>query len=366
MSYNPIDRGPFPVGVRTFAIVDKNREQKTGGRPLMVEVWYPASGEHTGRDLHPDSQDQYHLDGFRGITRPQQAVRDAGPDASAKHPLLVFSHGNSAMRSQSTFYTTHLASHGYVVVAPDHTSNTLAAHMRMKPKEIHRVQIDAAYFRPDDVVFLLDEALDLRTELGAFVAPLVDAEKIGISGHSYGGYTTIVSSARDRRIRAAVPLAPVGIFGPDDFNPLETPNLYANRLDYGRDVPTLLIAAERDALCLLSGIRRLVAEMPVTVSLAVIADTDHMHFCDDGLNMHRLAARMVGMLFGGMRAPKLSPPDELAEIETVEPCVRSLAVAHFDAVLKGHEPARDWLELEQFFALLDADVRLDIKKRGIL
>lgn len=362
MSYDPVRRGPWPVGVKTFQLVDSRR----GGRTLPVEVWYPAAGEHTGHDFHPDRQDWYEVGGLGGLARPQPAVRDARADRSQKRPLILFSHGNSALRQQSTFYTTHLASHGYVVVAPDHTSNTLGDHFVMKAREIVRVQIEAQHFRPDDMVFVLNEALGGRTELGAFTVPLTDPDRIGITGHSYGGYTTVVTSARDRRISAAVPLAPVGIFGPEDFNPLETENLYAGRLDYGRDVPTLILAAERDSLCVLDGIRRLVDEMPVTATLAVIADTDHMHFCDDGLNMHRAGARLSSMLFGGMRVPRFAPADELAGIETIEPCVRSMGVAHFDSGLKELQAAKEWLEHEHFFAALDADVRFDRKKRGIL
>ncbi len=358
--YNPVDRGPCPVGVRTFRLVDGRR----GGRTLPVEVWYPAAPHHAGDDLDPALQDLFEIEGFRGLGRPQPAVRDAAPDTARRHPVVLFSHGNSGLRQQSTFYTTHLASHGYVVIAPDHTGNTVGAHFAMKPREIVRVQIEAQHFRPEDMVFVLDEALDPGSRMGGFLGPLIDRDRIGITGHSYGGYTTVVTSARDRRIRAAVPLAPVGIFGPGDFNPLETANLYADRLNYGRDVPTLILAAERDSLCVLDGIRRLVDAMPVTTALAVIARTDHMHFCDDGMSTHRMGERFTRLLFGGMKVPRFAPAHELDPIETVEPCVRSMGVAHFDAELKELQKAREWLEHEHFFGDLEADVRFDRKKRG--
>ena len=40
--------------------------------------------------------------------------------------------------------------------------------------------------------------------------PRIDANRIGMSGHSFGGWTTLAVTASDRRIRAALPLAPVG------------------------------------------------------------------------------------------------------------------------------------------------------------
>src|SRR5262249_56282777 len=54
----------------------------------------------------------------------RDAVRDAGPRPGS-YPLVMFSHGFGGHRRQSTFLCTHLASHGYVVAACDHTGNTL-------------------------------------------------------------------------------------------------------------------------------------------------------------------------------------------------------------------------------------------------
>ena len=40
---------------------------------------------------------------------------DDGP-----YPVVFFSHGSGGIRMQSTYLTVALASHGYVVVSPDH------------------------------------------------------------------------------------------------------------------------------------------------------------------------------------------------------------------------------------------------------
>ena len=45
MAYEPFERGSFPVGVRTFNWNDEAR-----GRPLTVEVWYPATDAHRGQE----------------------------------------------------------------------------------------------------------------------------------------------------------------------------------------------------------------------------------------------------------------------------------------------------------------------------
>ena len=65
----------------------------------------------------------------------QAALRDAAPADLSPCPLVVFSHGNSGLRRQSTFLTTHLASWGFVVAAPDHTGNTFEEMMQLESQE---------------------------------------------------------------------------------------------------------------------------------------------------------------------------------------------------------------------------------------
>jgi hypothetical protein len=45
MPYDPFRRGPFPVGVRTAALVDPTRD-----RSLAIEIWYPADRAHAVDD----------------------------------------------------------------------------------------------------------------------------------------------------------------------------------------------------------------------------------------------------------------------------------------------------------------------------
>src|SRR5258708_19447850 len=53
----------------------------------------------------------------------QAAVRDAAIQPGS-YPLVLYSHTSLGHRRQSTFLCTHLASHGFVVAAADHTGNT--------------------------------------------------------------------------------------------------------------------------------------------------------------------------------------------------------------------------------------------------
>ena len=124
MGYDPFARGPFPVGVRTTTLTDAAR----GGRRLPLEVWYPATDAHAGQDTVDPTRDRYEmLPGLPSVS--QDAVRDAAA-RQGPFPLVAFSHGYGGHRRQSTFLCTHLASHGYVVAAPEHVGNTVLDAMQ--------------------------------------------------------------------------------------------------------------------------------------------------------------------------------------------------------------------------------------------
>ncbi len=95
--YDPFERGPLPVGVRSVELTDPSRD-----RSLPVELWYPASDEHRGQDLDDASRDHFRILEFAPEVA-QDAVRDARM-RDAELPLIVFSHGFGGDRRQ----TTHL------------------------------------------------------------------------------------------------------------------------------------------------------------------------------------------------------------------------------------------------------------------
>ena len=93
-AYDPFERGAFPVGVRTL-------QPQRGARVLPLEVWYPTTDEHAGRDVDPATRDTYDLiPGFPPTW--QDAVRDT-PIRHGRYPLVAFSHGYGGHRRQSTF-----------------------------------------------------------------------------------------------------------------------------------------------------------------------------------------------------------------------------------------------------------------------
>jgi dienelactone hydrolase len=349
MAYDPFSRGPYPVGVGTHTLTDAARD-----RVLPVEYWYPATDAHRGQDVAEHSIDHYDLlPGFPAVT--QDAVRGAAA-RSGTYPLVLFSHGFGAHRRQSTFFCTHLASHGYVVAALDHTGNAIADMMQLMmqvqggaaPPDTGEMLAEFVEVRPADVQFLLDELLGGAVQE---LIGMIDRERIGMSGHSFGGWTTLMVAGRDARIRAALPLAPAG-----GWTPIPT-TVLAEALDFawGRDVPTLYLVAERDTLLPLRGMRELFDKTRSPRRMAVLKNADHMHFCDRIEEIHEMFRMMPPPGAFEELAKQVPPISQLVAPEHAYRFVRGLGLAHMDGALKNDRGA----------AQLLADLRATLDAQGI-
>jgi len=185
--------GPYPVGVTTLQLA----------KGPSVEVWYPAIEGSTGtetydvRDFTPEAIKAL-LTGDVPATYTYDAARDAAV-ADGTFPVVLFSHGFTGMRLQSTFLTSHLASYGMIVVSPDHPSRDL----------MNVLGGTASGDRADSVDDLL-QSLELITAAGddpaSPFAGHVDAELVAAVGHSAGG-GTVVGAAADPRIDGYVSMA---------------------------------------------------------------------------------------------------------------------------------------------------------------
>ena len=167
------------------------------GVELKVQVWYPST-ETDGETVTYD-----------GLLAGE-ALEDLEPDCSETRPVLLFSHGYGGVRWQSPFLTEHLATHGWVVVAPDHTLNTFYDN---NDKEFYNLVLR----RPQDIADSYDWLLT-----DAALSPCVDpAAGYAVSGHSFGGYTAFAVGGAtvndpsggevdlsDDRVWAVLPMAP--------------------------------------------------------------------------------------------------------------------------------------------------------------
>ena len=220
--------GPYPVGVTTVQLVDHARidpENENAPRAMQTEVWYPAV--EFARDLPLNKHSDFYLKGknaalngaLKMAFKVDMAAIDAAwdnkahrdvPVADDAFPLVMFSHGNGGMRMQSVFWCEFVASHGYVVVSPDHTGNCAITTVdgNLVPYD-NDGRERAAEDRPKDISFLID-AMDKWNKGGdsRFIGKL-DLEHVAVAGHSFGGYTATRCADLDDRVDAIIPMAAV-------------------------------------------------------------------------------------------------------------------------------------------------------------
>lgn len=183
--------GPYPVGVTELTFI---RQSNTTGeeRILKTLIWYPADESARDQPVEPS------LGG---------AIDAAVAAEGAPFPLIIFSHGSGGIPQQSTYYTGHLASHGFVVAAPPHPGNTLNDCF---PCREQAGLLDSFLNRPDDVRFVLDSLLALNDDAESMFHGALDPERLGISGHSFGGLVTMQLAQEDSPFSAALAMAPPG------------------------------------------------------------------------------------------------------------------------------------------------------------
>tara|TARA_B100000519_G_scaffold132475_1_gene114432 strand:+ start:468 stop:1529 length:1062 start_codon:yes stop_codon:yes gene_type:complete len=349
-SYNPFARGSTPVGTRQYRWTDTVRDHT-----LPVDVWYPAAEAHRGQDLNPATMNTFETVSGLGETR-QQAVLGA-ETAPGVFPLIVFSHGFGGERRQSTFFCTHLASHGYVVASMDHVGNTIADMISGESaagdqKVLERFMVS----RPQDASFVIDQMLAGAAEVS------INSDQIGMSGHSFGGWTTLKTIETDARIGAAVLLAPGGGASGDDMTAAMATSLSFN---WGRVVPTLYLVAELDSILPLDGMRDLRKRNPAPSTTVVLQNADHFHFNDNIEQAHDGFKAMMSMMAAD--TPELTamlsnmkPSSELAPGSHAYDLINGLGLARFDATLRKRETASVLMaeDLVQLMAARDIAVEL--------
>lgn len=212
---DPSTWGPYPVGAMTFPVtlLDQNGVPRT----IRIEVWYPTTEEHRNG---PFDAIDFVLDAPESVkdlvqvyegqlpSIPVDVVRDAPlRRADGPYPLVVFSHGAYGIRFQSVFFTVPLASHGYVVASADHTGNILYDLLGDGGYNVDSMII-SAFDRPLDAVAVIDEMMRRSSDITDPLYLSVDDQFVGISGHSFGGYTSLNLGFTDPRIKAVLPMAP--------------------------------------------------------------------------------------------------------------------------------------------------------------
>jgi dienelactone hydrolase len=200
----PPPTGRASVGTDIVEIVDPKRH----GRRLLLTRWYPAaSGARRGPPAAYTSPLRIAL----GIPSARVHARSNARPLRGRLPVVLFSPGASTARDLYQSLAEDLASHGYLVLAVDHTGETPVqfpdGHVEGRVVPATHPLATLASTR------LADMRLILRRLNTIAPGPRGDRRRVAAIGHSLGGSTAAALMRAEPSVRAGVDMDG-SIFGP--------------------------------------------------------------------------------------------------------------------------------------------------------
>jgi predicted dienelactone hydrolase len=191
-------------------------------RPIISGAYKLADGPHAVTEV----QDIVLHDAKRDKVLH---VRVFYPNEPGLYPVIVFSHGAGGSQSCCEALTRHWATYGYVTLQPTHDDSTVQRRNAGEEDiEFLKAVRDALkkpalwQSRPQDISFVLDSLPVLQKRIHP-LAGKMDAEHVGVGGHSMGAFTADAiagalvdlpghpaTNFADPRVKAVVLLSPQG------------------------------------------------------------------------------------------------------------------------------------------------------------
>jgi len=181
--------------------------------PVVTFITYPTVAKQQQNSYaFPYHDARYGV--FEDMLRAGETPRFADPDE--RYPLIILAHGASAHGIYDVRHAHNLASHGYIVAVINYGDD--------RTGEASALNHHVSYLRPLITKVVLDSLLESET-----FGPRIDADNIGITGHSFGGFTALTlaggpflgnaATVSDKRIKAGVIAAPWvgGHYNDSDF-----------------------------------------------------------------------------------------------------------------------------------------------------
>jgi predicted dienelactone hydrolase len=192
----------------------------------------PPSTKTNGYELEPgphtvsEAEDLVLHDVNRG---KDLHVRIFYPNEAGKYPVIIFSHGAGGSQNCCDGLTRHWATYGYVTIQPTHDDSAVQRrnqgeeNIRFMQAVRDALKKPALWeSRPRDISYVLDALPSLENRVPG-LAGKMDAEHVGVGGHSMGSYTTEAIGGAlvdlpghtgrnfaDSRVKAVLCLSPQG------------------------------------------------------------------------------------------------------------------------------------------------------------
>ena len=208
---------------------------------------YSKNGQHAVNVL----EFKNNLDTSRGRNIP---IKVHYPLEKGLYPLIIISHGAGGDWDTHFALANHLATHGFIVFCLEHIgSNTKMLKRSIRIFKNLNDMIhdgDEVLGRPKDVSYAINQAI-IWNQSNETLKGKIDTENIGVLGHSFGAYTSMViagmkpaldwleprtnfgkglgADMKDKRVKVCIALSPQGVGEPffvkESFSTLSTPLL---------------------------------------------------------------------------------------------------------------------------------------------
>lgn len=335
----PRPTGPYSVGVTTYFLKDTSRHYNDEtGRALSVQMYYPcveiqkeypaylASAMHLYKERLSNNysqEDLAYLDEIHDWAMPDAPI----VEANDPFPVLFFSHGFFMAAQLYSSLIEELASHGYAVVAINHTGACWPVVFPDGSSPIILPEL-ANIFSNEERSCL--QTFDITQETwikdiefviswlhNQQITTSLDLSRMGIFGHSYGGSTATEATRTIADFKVMANLDGL-LFGPNWDKPFKKPSLFVaaeKQTTHEEAVKAGLSIEQFDSLLTRNPIK--VYELLEDNSFYVmIQHADHATFADSKFIKSPLYKKN---------------PDSLKGIETT----RALLVDFFDHYLKN-------------------------------
>ncbi len=251
----PVPTGRYAVGTISIHTIDKSRIEmcdpttNTANRELVVRVWYPAIANNNPKTPYFEDARLVPSGLFSHLRLVKTHASQAAPIATTAtpYPIIIYTPSWGGFKTDNTFQTQELASHGYIVIGLEHACSVPIA---IYPSgRVIRSNLSADYTSSDaamaNFLNVAKSQLDLRTQDVRFILdrlpefntnPILkgnlNLDRIGIFGHSFGGAVAAQACAIDARLKAGMNMDGL-MFGSSAQQGADRPFLFMNS-DYPR------------------------------------------------------------------------------------------------------------------------------------